>query len=273
MSASQPPAPGIEALLAIMARLRSPGGCPWDRAQDFRSIAPYTIEEAYEVAEAAEAGDMPALKDELGDLLLQVVFHARMAEEAGHFGFGDVVQAISDKMVRRHPHVFAAATAEDPNAVTRAWEDHKATERAAKAAPDHASSALDGIGPGLPALTRAAKLQRRAARVGFDWRDALEIYAKIDEKLSELKAEISSVSLPERIEDELGDLLFSVVNLARKLDFDPEQALRSATRKFERRFRAVEAGLIARGLEPAKAGLDAMEAEWQKVKKDEKPLG
>jgi MazG family protein len=264
---------GIEALLAIMARLRAPGGCPWDRAQDFRSIAPYTVEEAYEVAEAAETGDMPALKDELGDLLLQVVFHAQMAEEAGAFGFDDVAHGTVDKLVRRHPHVFGAANAADPEAVTLAWEDHKAAERLAKAAPGRIPSALDGIDLGLPALTRAAKLQRRAARVGFDWRGAAEIYAKIDEEIIELKAEIVAKSSTERIEDELGDLLFSVVNLARKLTLDPEQALRAATRKFERRFRAVEQGLAARGVEPAKAGIDAMEAEWQRVKLGEKPPG
>ena len=260
--------PQLSRLLAIMAQLRDPqSGCPWDAAQSFKTIAPYTIEEAYEVAEAVEADDTPALKDELGDLLLQVVFHARMAEEAGSFAFEDVAQAIGDKMVRRHPHVFAAADAISPGAVTTAWEELKATERAAKGA----SSALDGVGTGMPALTRAAKLQRRAARVGFDWPDVDPVFDKIEEEIAELREAMCEG--PDRTEDELGDLLFAVVNLVRKLDHDPEQALRRACRKFERRFRRVETLLAADGKAPGAATLDEMEAKWKWAKREERNEG
>ena len=256
--------PELQRLLDIMARLRDPAsGCPWDVAQSFRTIAPYTIEEAYEVAEAAESGDAHALKDELGDLLLQVVFHARMAEEANQFAFNDVARAIGDKMVRRHPHVFADAEIDSAAAQTLAWEEQKAAERAAKGA----GSALDGVGVGLPALTRAAKLQRRAARVGFDWPHAAPIFDKIAEEITELRAAMSEGA--ERIEEEIGDLLFSVVNLARRLETDPEQALRGACRKFERRFRHVEERLAMRGKAPTAATLDEMEAEWQWAKGQE----
>jgi MazG family protein len=260
----------ITRLLGIMARLRDPAaGCPWDVAQSFATIAPYTIEEAYEVAEAAETGDPVALRDELGDLLLQVVFHARMAEELGRFDFADVARAISDKMVRRHPHVFAAARIDSAAAQTVAWEDQKAEERRAKAASIAARpSALDGVGIGLPALTRAVKLQRRAARVGFDWPEVAPIFAKIAEEIAELRHEIDIDAGPARIEDELGDLLFAVVNLARRLEADPEQALRGACRKFERRFRQVEEALAARGMNSA--SLDEMEAEWQRAKDKER---
>jgi nucleoside triphosphate diphosphatase len=256
--------PALARLLAIMARLRDPeAGCPWDLEQRFTTIAPYTIEEAYEVAEAAELGDIGALKEELGDLLLQVVFHARMAEEAGHFAFEDIATAIADKMVRRHPHVFGDAEIGSAAAQTTAWEEQKAAERHAKGA----ASALDGVGTGLPALTRAAKLQRRAARVGFDWSSVEPILAKIAEEIAELREAMSEG--PARIEDELGDLLFAVVNLARRLETDPEQALRGACRKFERRFRAVEARLSAQGKAPGTASLDEMEDEWQQVKAEE----
>jgi MazG family protein len=256
----------ISRLLAIMARLRDPQtGCPWDREQSFATIAPYTIEEAYEVAEAAEAGDVPALREELGDLLLQVVFHARMAEEARQFDFDDVARAIADKMVRRHPHVFGSATVDSAAAQTVAWEEQKAEERRAKAAGGQ-PSALDGIGPGLPALTRALKLQRRAARVGFDWPAVAPIFDKIDEEIDELHREIEAGGGADRIADEVGDLLFAVVNLARRLDTDPEQALRGACRKFERRFRYVEQAVAAKGLSPQEAGLDAMEDAWQEAK-------
>ena len=256
----------IQRLLGIMAKLRDPqSGCPWDVAQSFKTIAPYTIEEAYEVAEAAELDDAPALKEELGDLLLQVVFHARMAEEASRFAFDDVARAISDKMVRRHPHVFGAAEIASAAAQTVAWEEQKAEERAAKGA----ASALDGVGVGLPALTRAAKLQRRAARIGFDWPEAAPVFDKIAEETAELRAAIEDASA-DRIEDELGDLLFAVVNLARKLEHDPEQALRRACRKFERRFRRIEVLLAADGKLPGGAGLDEMEAKWQQAKREEK---
>ncbi len=258
----------IERLLAVMAKLRDPEtGCPWDREQNFTTIAPYTIEEAYEVAEAAERGAMAELKEELGDLMLQVVFHARMAEERGAFDFDDVAAAIADKMVRRHPHVFGTARIDSAAAQTVAWEDQKAHERRAKAlASSEPHSALDGIGPALPSLTRAIKLQRRAARVGFDWPTVAPIYDKIAEEIAELKAKSGD---PERSEDELGDLLFAVVNLARRLEVDPERALRGACRKFDRRFRQIEARLAARGSEPAQTSLESLEAEWQAVKADE----
>jgi nucleoside triphosphate diphosphatase len=260
--------PQLQRLLAIMARLRDPAsGCPWDVAQSFKTIAPYTIEEAYEVAEAAEADDVPALKDELGDLLLQVVFHSRMAEEAGSFAFEDVARAINDKMIARHPHVFAAAEIANAAATVVAWEDLKAKERAAKGA----ASALDGVGPGMPALTRAAKLQRRAARVGFDWPAAKPIFDKIAEEIAELRDAMNEGA--DRIEDELGDLLFAVVNLARKLDRDPEQALRRACRKFDRRFRRVETLLAAEGKVPGSANLEEMETKWQWAKREERNEG
>lgn len=263
---AQPP---IERLLAVMAKLRDPtSGCPWDREQSFGSVAPYTIEEAYEVAEAAERGAMPELKEELGDLLLQVAFHARMAEERGAFDCDDVAAAIADKMVRRHPHVFGAARIDSAAAQTLAWEDQKAHERRAKsAARGDAHSALDGVGVALPALTRAAKLQRRAARVGFDWPAVVPIYDKIAEEIAELKAESGD---RKRSEDELGDLLFAVVNLARRLEIDPERALRRACRKFDRRFRQIETRLAAKGIEPAQAGLESLEAEWQAIKAAER---
>ena len=248
-----------------MARLRDPkSGCPWDVAQTFKTIAPYTIEEAYEVAEAIETADMAALKDELGDLLLQVVFHARMAEEADAFGFEDIAEAIADKMVRRHPHVFGEASTGSTEAQTAAWEEQKAGERQAKGA----ASALDGVGLGLPALSRAAKLQRRAARVGFDWETIAPIFDKLDEEIAELRQALNEGSA--RIEEEIGDLLFTVTNLARHLATDPEQALRGACRKFERRFRAVEARMTAAGKKLGAASLDEMEAAWQQTKADTK---
>jgi MazG family protein len=258
----------IARLLGIMADLRDPKtGCPWDREQSFASIAPYTIEEAYEVAEAAERGDMIALKEELGDLLLQVVFHSRMAEEAGLFAFPDVADAISDKLVKRHPHVFGGDKIGEAQGVALAWEEQKAQERRAKAeAAGKRPSALDGVGSAMPALTRAEKLQKRASRVGFDWPGAAPMFDKIAEEIAELKTEITDGAKPERIEDELGDLLFAVVNLARKLKADPEPALRQACRKFERRFRAIEDNLAASGRNPETASLAEMESEWQKIK-------
>jgi len=264
--------PNLARLLDIMARLRDPErGCPWDRVQSFATIAPYTIEEAYEVAEACERGDPAALKDELGDLLFQVVFHARMAEEAGLFAFDDVARAIADKMLRRHPHVFGDMVIADEAAQTVAWEAHKAAERRAKAKETGiAESALDGVGSALPALTRAEKLQQRAARVGFDWPEVPPILDKIAEEIDELHREIAAKAAAARIEDEVGDLLFAVVNLARRLHADPEQALRAACRKFDRRFRRIEARLAEQGLAPQSAGLEAMEAEWRKAKGEEK---
>jgi MazG family protein len=260
----------ITRLLDIMARLRDKdSGCPWDVAQTFATIAPYTIEEAYEVAEAAESGDPSALREELGDLLLQVVFHARMAEELGRFAFADVARTIADKMVRRHPHVFGDTRIATAAAQTIAWEDQKAEERRAKAAASAAPpSALDGVGIGFPALTRAVKLQRRAARIGFDWPAVAPVFDKIAEEIGELRHELDTGGGAARIEDELGDLLFAVANLARRLETDPEQALRGACRKFERRFRQIETALAARGV--ATPSLDEMEAEWQRAKETER---
>ena len=255
----------IDRLLDIMARLRDPqSGCPWDRAQDFATIAPYTIEEAYEVADAIERGDMAALRDELGDLLFQVVFHSRMAEEAGQFAFDDVATAISDKMLRRHPHVFGDTPIASIAAQNEAWEAHKAAERKALGAGD---SVLDGLALAYPALLRAAKISRRAARIGFDWPDARGVIAKIAEEVAEIEAEIEGGNDPSRIEDEVGDLLFAAANLARKLDVEPETALRRATGKFERRFRRVEALAAERGIG---RDLDALEVLWEEVKRDEK---
>jgi nucleoside triphosphate diphosphatase len=251
----------IDRLLAIMARLRDPErGCPWDREQDFATIAPYTIEEAYEVADAIERGDMAALKDELGDLLLQVVFHARMAEEAGLFGFDEVAAAISDKMVRRHPHVFGDAEIASVAAQNEAWEAHKAAERQASGGIE---SVLDGVALALPALLRAAKISRRASRIGFDWPDARAVIPKIAEEIAEVEAELDGAAAPEALDEEIGDLLFAAANLARKLDVEPETALRRATAKFERRFRRVEALAKERGIGP---DLDALEALWAEVK-------
>jgi MazG family protein len=263
--------PNLGRLLEIMARLRDPqGGCPWDVEQSFRTIAPYTIEEAYEVAEAIEQGDMAALKDERGDLLLQVVFHARMAEEADHFDFEDVAEVINDKMIRRHPHVFGEETVASVAAQSASWEAFKAEERAAKASTEgETASALDGVTVGLPALARALKLQKRAARVGFDWPEAVQVFDKIDEELSEIKEEIDNESDPERVEDEIGDLLFVVVNLARHLKVDPESALRHANGKFERRFRAMEQALAKDGQPLEQRALEDMEIAWQAAKQRE----
>jgi len=270
------PADAMERLLAVMAQLRNPdSGCPWDLEQNFATIAPYTIEEAYEVADAIERRDVAALKDELGDLLLQVVFHAQMAREAGSFDFEAVAAAIAEKMIRRHPHVFGDISIMTADAQTAAWEDHKESERRAKASAEGraAASVLDGVAAGLPALMRAIKLQRRAARVGFDWPNAADVFVKIDEELAEIKSEIDNAGPPERIHDEIGDLLFAVVNLARHLDVDPEASLRHANAKFERRFRQVEARLTSAGRSTADVGLDALEALWQQVKETEADRG
>jgi ATP diphosphatase len=245
-----------------MARLRDPAtGCPWDREQTFASIAPYTIEEAYEVADAASRRDLPALLDELGDLLFQVVYHARMAEEDGAFAFADVAAAITDKMIRRHPHVFADEAARAAGAHTEAWEAQKEQERRARAQ----EGTLAGVPPALPALTRAEKLTKRAARVGFDWPDARAVLEKLAEETAELEAELPTAD-QDRLEDELGDMLFVLANLARKLKLDPEAALRRANEKFTRRFTAVEKTLAAKGQTPTEAGLALMEATWQHVK-------
>lgn len=260
----------IQRLTQVMAALRNPdGGCPWDLEQTFETIAPYTIEEAYEVAEAIAQRDFVALKDELGDLLLQVVYHGRMAEELGEFSFDDVAEAITEKMIRRHPHVFGTLEIGDAEAQTQAWEEQKATERAAKAAESGArSSALDGVSVAYPALMRAVKLQRRAARVGFDWPETAPVVDKIHEELGELTEEISASDVDgDRVEDEMGDLLFACVNLARHLGVDPENALRRTNGKFEARFRAVERMLDEDlGIEPGAASLDQMEERWTRAK-------
>lgn len=255
----------ISDLLEVMARLRSPeGGCPWDLEQDFRTIAPYTVEEAYEVADAIERDDMAALKDELGDLLFQTVFHAQMAKEAGLFDFNDVVAAITDKMVRRHPHVFADADLRTADEQTDAWEKQKAEERAAKGD----ESLLADVPVGLPGLTRAVKLQKRAARVGFDWTDAKDVLDKISEETREL-AEVMDGADADKIEDEFGDLLFVLANLSRHLSVDPEAALRRTNEKFIRRFRYIETALKEAGDDIKTASLDEMEDLWKEAKERE----
>ncbi|MDA1099719.1 MAG: nucleoside triphosphate pyrophosphohydrolase [Proteobacteria bacterium] len=262
--------PPMARLLAIMARLRDPnGGCPWDLAQDFTSIAPYTIEEAYEVADAIANGDMTDLRDELGDLLLQVVFHAQMASERDAFNFEAVATAISDKMIKRHPHVFGLDHFRSAEAQTIAWEEQKAIERARLAAAEkRPDSALDGVAGALPALTRALKLQKRAARVGFDWPDVAPVLDKIAEEMAELQAEIDAADVP-GMADELGDLLFTMVNLARHLKIEPEAALRAASNKFERRFRYLEGTLAARGIKPAELDIKQLEEIWLNAKQQE----
>ena len=256
----------LRRLLDIMAALRTPGtGCPWDVAQSFDSIAPYTIEEAYEVADAIARRDFAGLPDELGDLLFQVVYHARMAEEAGLFGFAEVARGIADKMVRRHPHVFGADASRDAAAQAVAWEEQKRAERAARAE----TGVLAGVAAGLPALTRAHKLTARAARVGFDWPDAGAVLDKLDEETAELRAELAEAD-PARLADEVGDMLFVLANLARKLGLDPETCLRGANDKFARRFGGVERLLAERGTTAAEATLEAMEAAWREVKRRER---
>ena len=258
-------------LLQVMARLRDPErGCPWDLEQDFASIAPYTIEEAYEVADAIARGDLAALKDELGDLLLQVVYHARMAEEVGLFDFDQVAAAITDKMMRRHPHVFGSAEVDDARAQGHAWEAAKATERASRAGAEGAARVLDDVPLALPALVRAGKLQRRAARVGFDWPEPVQVVDKIEEEIAEVRAELGRSASLERLSDEIGDLLFALVNLARHLEVDAEASLRLANAKFERRFGAIEDALRAGGRRFADVSLDEMEALWQQAKAAER---
>jgi len=260
--------PPIERLLGVMARLRHrEHGCPWDIEQDFKTIAPYTIEEAYEVADAIEREDLPALREELGDLLFQVVFHARMAEEAGAFDFHQVAAELADKMIRRHPHVFGAAEMRDAAAQTVAWEDQKAAERAAKAG----KGTLDGVPLNLPALMRAQKLQKRAGRVGFDWNAPLPALDKLAEETAELRDEIAHQAPAQaRVEEELGDMLFAAVNVARLAGVDAELALRRANAKFERRFAVVEAKLAARGRSPQQSTLEEMDALWDEAKAEER---
>ncbi|HAC59348.1 MAG TPA: nucleoside triphosphate pyrophosphohydrolase [Rhodobiaceae bacterium] len=260
---------GIEALLDIMARLRDPqDGCPWDVEQDFASIAPYTIEEAYEVADAIERGDMDDLKDELGDLLLQVVFHAQMAREEGLFDFSDVVRAICEKMIRRHPHVFGDEEQRSAGSVKGRWEEIKAEEKASKGAEQ--ASILDDVPLSLPALVRAIKLQNRAARVGFDWPDTSQVIDKLNEEMLELSSELAKGGDADRLEDEMGDLLFVYANLARHLNVDPEAALRRANAKFRRRFGRIEEKLAAAGKRPEDSTLEEMDALWNEAKREER---
>jgi nucleoside triphosphate diphosphatase len=264
------PSRDIGRLLEIMAALRTPlTGCPWDLAQDFSTIAPYTLEEAYEVADAIARGNLADLKDELGDLLLQVVFHARMAEEQGAFDFGDVVQAITEKLIRRHPHVFADQELATPRDVEGLWERIKAQEKSQNktAGPQ---GALAGVPMALPALTRALKLQAKASKVGFDWNDPRAVLRKIREETDEIEAELDRAEMdPAATAAEIGDLLFAAVNLARHLKADPEAVMRQTNRKFERRFAAIESDLAARGRSPQDATLEEMEELWQAAKEIE----
>jgi ATP diphosphatase len=264
------PSRNIGRLIEIMAALRTPKtGCPWDLEQDFASIAPYTIEEAYEVADAIARNNLDDLEDELGDLLLQVVFHARMAQEQGAFDFGDVVEAITTKLIRRHPHVFGEGQADNPQAVKGLWEDIKAKEKREKAASGRPTEegALAGVPVALPALTRALKLQAKASRVGFDWNDPRAVLRKIREEVDEIEAEIDNNEA--RAAAEVGDLLFAAVNLARHLHADPEALLRLTNQKFERRFSAIEQALAARGKSPQQSTLPEMDALWDEAKAQE----
>lgn len=275
------PSRQLSMLLAVMRALRDPDhGCPWDLEQDFDSIAPYTIEEAYEVADAIERGDFEDLADELGDLLLQVVYHAQMASEAGHFEFGDVVFAVTKKMIRRHPHVFADVSGLSSHGVKKRWEEIKAEERAEKAARKGVSpeelmrdaSKLSGIAGNLPALTTALKLQQKASKVGFDWNNPRAVLDKISEESAELVEAIEAgsdetdASAQGRIEEEIGDLLFTAANLARHVDVDPETALRRTNEKFKRRFAHIEATLESQGKSIDAASLEEMELLWQAAK-------
>ena len=256
-------------LLEIMQRLRDPeAGCPWDQRQTYATIVPYTLEEAYEVADAIQRGDMAELRDELGDLLFQIVFYSQIASEQGHFGFDEVARGICDKMVRRHPHVFDGVEYADDAQLRQAWEAEKAKERADRDAADQTSQ-MDGVARALPALIRAEKLQKRAARVGFDWPDAHGAFAKTREELDEVEAELADAD-PERLQDELGDLLFAMVNVVRLLGMDAEQALSRANEKFERRFRRMEAQLRAGGQDALdRLSLQELDAAWERVKRDE----
>lgn len=259
----------IDALLAIMARLRDPErGCPWDVEQTFATIAPYTLEEAYEVADAIERNDLGDLKEELGDLLLQVVFHSQMAAEARAFSFADVVEAICAKMIRRHPHVFGDARVASSEAQTAAWEEHKRQERAARG--EDTSGLLDDVPHALPALSRALKLQKRAASVGFDWRDQAPILDKLSEEIGELKEAIAAGAPKAKLADELGDILFVCANMARRLGVDPEEALRGTNAKFVRRFRHIETAMAAKGRKPGEASLEEMDAAWDEAKRLER---
>jgi ATP diphosphatase len=262
------PSREIGRLLETMAALRTPGtGCPWDLAQNFSTIAPYTLEEAYEVADAIARADLADLKEELGDLLLQVVFHARMAEEGGAFDFGDVVKAITEKLIRRHPHVFGDERSQTPKAVEGLWERIKSEEKAVRKKPTDEEGALAGVPVALPALTRALKLQAKASKIGFDWNDPLAVLRKIREEADEIEAALADDrAAPTAAAAEVGDLLFAVVNLARHLHADPEAVLRQTNQKFERRLASIERALAARGKSPRDATLAEMDALWDEAK-------
>jgi nucleoside triphosphate diphosphatase len=274
----QGPGARFQAFVELIARLRAPGGCPWDREQTHRTVKPLTIEEAYEVAEAIDEGDDPALTGELGDLLLQVVFHAQIATDERRFSIAEVIAAVSDKMVRRHPHVFAGASASTPGEVLRNWEALKQEEQAGKQAK--AGSMLDSVSRGLPAVMEAFQVTTKAARVGFDWPDPAAVFEKLDEEVAELRAAVAQPgsaapagAAVQAVESELGDLLFVMVNLARSLGVDPESSLKGATRKFRRRFRYIEERLRERGRQPADSNLDEMDALWQEAKRKEAEAG
>ena len=259
----------LEQLLALMARLRDPDcGCPWDRAQTYATIVPHTIEEAYEVADAIAREDWVELRAELGDLLFQVVFYAQIAHEEGRFDFADVARSIVEKMTHRHPHVFSDASYANAAEQTAAWERIKSAEKAGTVEPD--ASVLDGVPLPLPALIRAVKLQKKAARVGFDWGAIEPVLAKIEEEIAEIRHEIAVGAAPERLTDELGDVLFAVANLARHLDLDPEGALRGTNAKFTRRFQRIETWLAEQGRTPAEATLAEMDALWEQAKVEER---
>jgi nucleoside triphosphate diphosphatase len=271
------PSRDIDRLLDIMAALRTPNtGCPWDLAQDFSTIAPYTLEEAYEVADAIARGELADLREELGDLLLQVVFHARMAQEQGAFDFGDVVQSITEKLIRRNPHVFGDERQHTPQAVEGLWERIKAQEKEEKAARNGGNAgegALSGVPVALPALTRALKLQAKASKVGFDWNDPRAVLRKIREEADEIEAELDRSEFDAAaVAAEVGDLLFAAVNLARHLRADPEAVLRQTNRKFERRFAAIERALAAKGKTPAESTLAEMDALWDAAKAEEQRM-
>jgi ATP diphosphatase len=273
MTSDVTPSRDLQRLIAIMAALRTPvTGCPWDLKQDFSTIAPYTIEEAYEVADAIARGDLDDLKDELGDLLLQVVFHARMAEEQGSFAFGDVVLAITEKLIRRHPHVFGDTASLTPDEVKGLWDRIKTEEKAERSrrrGRDDEAGTLAGIPVGLPALTRALKLQQKASKVGFDWNDPKAVLAKIREEADELEAALSGMDKP-AVADEIGDLFFALVNLARHVDVDPDAALRGTNAKFERRFAFIEAALARHGKIPSQSTLAEMDGLWDQAKASER---
>jgi nucleoside triphosphate diphosphatase len=262
----------LDRLVQVMARLRDPKtGCPWDLEQNFKTIAPYTLEETYEVVEAIEHNDPQAMKDELGDLLFQIVFHAQLGHEGGLFDLDQIASHVADKMIERHPHVFGDRDAKTAEKVLTNWETDKAAKREAAAkAENRTPSALDGVTTALPAATRALKLQNRAARVGFDWTDARDILAKIKEEIGELEVEMKAKENKDAVEDEFGDLFFALINLARRLEVDPETALRRTNRKFERRFREIETRLAAQNRKMAEASLDEMEKIWCEVKAREK---